>query len=194
MYAKSIAALAFALLAAALVACAAKPQNIRIDAPVAVSPADLGRGKTVWLRVSDARTQKTLGVIGDLEGQYAHVSVENDPSGMLYQNVAAGLRKLGFEVQPTPGPDDRTLSIEVRDLKYEALKKTLAFDTRAKVAIAAQAQRGSDRYDRLYEAGQNGTSPVLPSPKDNARTVNETVSMALAEMLSDPQLVTLLAN
>jgi uncharacterized lipoprotein YajG len=194
MYPRSIAALAFALLAAALAGCAAKPQNIRIDAPVAVSPTDLGRGKVVWLRVSDARPQKTLGVIGDLEGQYAHVSVEDDPSGVLYQNIAEGLRKLGFEVLPTPGPDERSLSVEVRELKYEAIKKSLTFDTRAKAAIAAQAQRGSDRYDRLYEAGQNGTGPVLPGPTETARTVNETVSMALAEMLSDRQLVTLLAN
>jgi uncharacterized lipoprotein YajG len=194
MYPRSVAALAFALLAAALAGCAAKPQNIRIDAPVAVSPSDLGRGKTVWLRVSDARPQKTLGVIGDLEGRYAHVSVEDDPSGVLYQNIADGLRKLGFEVQPTPGPDERTLRVEVRDLEYEAVKKTLTFDSRVKVAIAAHAQHGSDSYDRLYEAGQNGTAPLLPGPEENARAVNETVSMALADMLSDRQLVTLLAN
>jgi uncharacterized lipoprotein YajG len=194
MSTKWIATLAGALLAAALAGCVAQPQNIRIDAPVAVSPADVGQGKVVWLRVSDARRQKTLGVIGDLTGQYAHVSVEDDPSGALYQNIADGLRKLGFQVQPTPGPDDRMLSVEVRDIQYEALKKTLTVDTRVKVAIVAKAEHGSDRYDRQYEAGQNGASPVLPAAEDNARAVNETVSMVLADMLGDRELVTLLAN
>jgi uncharacterized lipoprotein YajG len=113
---------------------------------------------------------------------------------MLYQNIADGLRKLGFQVQPTPGPDDRTLRVEVRNIEYEAVKKTLTFDTRAKVAIAARAQHGSESYDRLFEAGQTGSGPMLPSAKDNARTVNETVSMALADMLSDRKLVALLAD
>lgn len=194
MVSKSISMLMCAVVAATLVGCAATPRNIRIDAPVAVSPADLGQNKVVWLQVADARTQKTLGVIGDLQGQYAHVSVEDDPSGVLYQNISDGLRKLGFVVQPTPGPEERTLRVEVRTIEYEALKKAVTFDMRAKVVIAAVAEQGTTRYERLYEAGQNSTGPILPGPKENARVVNQTVAMVLGDMLADRQLVSLLAN
>jgi uncharacterized lipoprotein YajG len=193
-YAKWIVIMSVGLIAVPFSGCAVKPQNIRLDPPVQVSPANLGQGKVVWLRVSDNRPRKTLGVIGDLEGQSAHVSIEDDPSTALYQNIAAGLRDLGFAVQPTPGPDGRALHVEVRDISYQSLKKTVTFDTEVKVALAAKAEHETERYDRLYEAGKTQTGPLLPSPDENARIVNRAVAMALEDMLNDPQLVGTLRN
>ena len=49
------------------------------------------------------------------------------------------MRKIGFVASPTPGPDDRKLVIEVRELKYQSLKQTLTFATEVSVSLVAMA-------------------------------------------------------
>jgi uncharacterized lipoprotein YajG len=174
--------------------CAPKAQNIKLDPPIQVAPASVGQGKVVWVQVADARPRKTLGIVGDLDGRYAHVSVEDDFSTRVYQRVSSALRDLGFVAQPTPGPEERSLRVEVRDIQYQSTKKTLTFDTELSVAVAALARNGNDQYDRIYNAGERSTSPIMPGPEDNARAVNRAVGVTLEEMLSDGRLLGMLGK
>jgi uncharacterized lipoprotein YajG len=174
--------------------CTTKPQNIRLDPPLQVARSTAGQGKTVWLQIKDARPRKTLGVVGDLEAKYAHVSIEDDPSSALYQRVAAGLIGMGFAVQPTPASDNRALSVELRELDYESLRKGLTFDTQAKVAIVAVGENPSERYERLYSAGETRSAGFPPSAADNSKAVNALVSTALQDMLADDKLIGVLAR
>lgn len=174
--------------------CTTKPQNIRLDPPVQVARSTVGQGKTVWLQVKDARPRKTLGVVGDLEAKYAHVSIEDDPSSALYQRLSAGLLAMGFAVQPTGTADQRALNVEVREIDYESLRKGLAYDTQAKVVVSAVGENEGERYERLYSAGETKSAAFLPSASDNSRTVNALVSTTLQDMLSDDKLIGVLAR
>ena len=179
---------------ALVLGCAPRAQNVKLDPPIQLAPTGVGQGKVVWVQVADARPRKTLGVVGDPGGRYAHVSVEDDFSTTMYQRVSSALRDLGFVAQPTPGPDDRSLRVEVRDIQYQSTKKTVTFDTELSVAVAALAQNGDEHYDRVYNAGEKSTSPLMPGPEDNARAVNRAVGVTLEEMLSDGQLLGLLGK
>jgi len=185
---------ALGLAVALSLGCTSKPQNIRLDPQVQAARSNAGQGKALWLQIKDARLRKTLGIVGDLEGKYAHVSIEDDFSSTLYQSVSAGLREMGFAVQPTPAADQRSLMVEVREIDYESLRKGLAYDTQAKVAVAAVAQNEGDRYERLYSAGETRSAAFLPSAQDNARAVNGLVSGTLRDMLSDEKLIAVLAQ
>ncbi len=187
-------ALTLALVALLLNGCATRPQNILLDPPVKVAPSSVGNGKIVWVRVKDTRLTKTLGVVGDLQGRYSHVSIDDDFSNTVYQRVSAALRDLGFKAQPTPGPDERELVIEVRDMKYQSVKQGLAFETETSVEIAALARTGRDRYERLYRAGERQTNALLPDEKARAETVNRTVAATLEDMLADSRLIALLVK
>jgi uncharacterized lipoprotein YajG len=182
------------LAAALALGCAVKPQNIRLDPKVDASPSNLGRGTKVWLEVKDVRPQKTLGVVGDLDGTYAHVSVEDDFSTQMYQNISGALRQMGFDVSPTPVSEARSLVVEVRDIEYQALKQGVNYDTETKVAIGALAKSTESTYERLYTAGAKKSSPIAPSAKDNDRIVNDTVAGALEEMLNDGRLTATLVQ
>jgi len=187
--------LALGLALALSLGCATtKPQNVRLDPPVQVARSSAGQGKTLSLQVKDTRPRKTLGIVGDLGSRYAHVSIEDDFSSTLYQNVSAGLREMGFTVQPTPAADQRALVIEVREIEYESLKKGLSYDTQAKVAVAALGQNKGESYERLYSAGETKSAPFPPSAEDNTRTVNALVSTALQDMLADDKLIATLAK
>jgi uncharacterized lipoprotein YajG len=174
--------------------CTVKPQNVRLEPQIKAAPSTVGQGKKVWLEVKDVRPKKTLGVVGDLNGRYAHVSVEDDFSTQMYQSVSGALRQMGFEVSPTPVADARSLVVEVRDIEYQALKQGLTYDTDTKVAIGALAKSAESTYERLYTAGARKSSPIHPSASDNDRIVNDTVSGALQEMLNDDRLTAALVQ
>lgn len=174
--------------------CSLRPQNIKLDPPVEVAPSNVGQGKMVWVQIRDARARKTLGNVGDPDGRFTQVSVDDDFSSTVYQRVSAAMRKIGFVAQPTPAPDERKLVIEVRELKYQSLKQTLTFATDVSVSIIAMATNGNEHYDRVYNAGEQKTSPLLPDEKERAQTVNKVVGMALDDMLNDSRLVGLLAQ
>jgi uncharacterized lipoprotein YajG len=186
--------LVLGLLILLLQGCSLRPQNIKLDPPVTVSPSSVGQGKVVWVQVNDARLRKTLGNVGNPDSKITQVSVEHDFSKTVYQRVAAALRDLGFVAQPTPGPDERSLIVEVRDLKYQSLKQTVTFATEASVSIAGMARNGVDHYDRVYNAGEQKTGPLMPDEKERAETVNRVVAAALEDMLNDPRLTGLLAQ
>jgi uncharacterized lipoprotein YajG len=174
--------------------CSLRPQNIKLDPPVDVAPSSVGQGKIVWVQVRDTRVRKTLGNVGDPDGKFTQVSVDDDFSLTVYQRLSAAMRKIGFVASPTPGPDDRKLVIEVRELKFQSLKQTLTFSTEVSVSLIAMATHGSDHYDRVYNAGEQKTSPLMPDERERAEAVNRVVGVALDDMLNDPKLVGLLAQ
>jgi uncharacterized lipoprotein YajG len=174
--------------------CAVKPQNIPLDPPVQVPQSQAGQGKVVQLVVRDARPRKTLGMVGDMEGKYAPVSIENDFSTTVYQRISAALQKQGFKVQPTPSDDDRKLEVEVREVEYQSLKEGLTYTTEGKAATAAVARNGDLRYERIYRAGETRTSPTVPGAEENARAVNSVVAMTLEDMLNDDRMTAVLVR
>ncbi len=174
--------------------CSMQSQNVRLDPPIQVSASDVGHGKVVWLQVRDARPRKTLGIVGDLEGRYAYVSVEDDFRTPVYQRVSEALRKMGFTVQPTPGAEERSLTVEVRDIKYQSAKKGIGYETEVSVAVAAMALNRDQHYDRVYSAGETKSTALMPSAEETDRAVNDAVATAVQELLADGQLVAFLVK
>lgn len=170
------------------------PQNIRLDPPVKVEASQVGQGTAVQVVVTDLRTRKTLGIVGDLEGRYATVSVEDDFSILVYQRVAAALRDKGFVALPTPSDDARLLEVEVRDLEYKSAKDGVTYKTEVKALVAGRANNAGATYERVYEAGESRTGPLPPSAADNAAAVNAVVAVAIQDMLNDDRLIAMLAR
>ena len=63
----------------------------------------------------------------------------------------------------------------MRELKYQSLKQTLTFATEVSVSLVAMATNGNEHYDRVYNAGEQKTGPLLPDEKERAETVNKVV-------------------
>jgi hypothetical protein len=112
----------------------------------------------------------------------------------VYRQAADALEKLGFEVRPASGATPSVLRIELAQLKYQSLKRPFTFDTEAKVALAAVAENGPNRYERTFETEEASTSGAPPTRSEVSSTINDQVSSALDDVLSDPQLIGLLAK
>ena len=93
-----------------------------------------------------------------------------------------------------PWPNQLGRKVDVTELSYESVKKPMTFDTVAKVSLAATARTEAQTYERAYNVKQEKAGGSPPSNEDDTRIVNSLVSMALEDMLTDKQLLALLAK
>jgi len=186
--------LALLAIAALTQGCNVEPHNVRLAPSVKVQPSELGQNKVVGLEVVDSRADKKLGVVGDPKGKFVYLTLANETPPTIYKQVADGLEKLGFTVQPATGSEERSLKVDVTELSYESIKKPMTFDTVAKVSLAATARTEAQTYERAYNVKQERAAGAPPSAEDDAKALNSLVSMALEDMLTDKQLLALLAK
>lgn len=179
---------------AAIHGCALKPQNLRIDPPVKVNESAVGNGRIIGLGISDARTDKKLGEIGDPNTTMVDVSVEEDPSAAVYARLQEALAKLGFSVVPYSDAMERTLQVEIRNLELKSVKTAFTFETELRAAVGARVANGPEYYDRQFNVRTRRDGAAPPFEKDSTALVNTAVSQALEDMLSDEQLLDLLAK
>ena len=174
--------------------CSLKPQYLRIDPEVKVKEAQVGNGTTIGLRISDDRSEKKLGEVGDPDRKMVDVSVEEDPSAAIYQRVRQALTKMGFSVEPYSNSMNRTLDIKIRKLELQSVKKPLTFDTELRAEVAAHAVNSNEYYDRQFNVRTRKDGAAPPFEKDSTLLVNTAVSQALEDLLADEELLSLLAR
>lgn len=182
------------VVAAAVQGCSLKPQNLRIDPPVKVNESAVGNGRIIGLGVSDVRTHKKLGEVGDPNTRMVDVSVEEDPSQAVYERLQAALTKLGFSVVPYSEAMANALQVEIRSLDLKSVKTAFTFETELRAEVRARAANGPDYYDRQFNVRTRKDGAAPPFEKDSTLLVNTAVSQALEDMLADEQLLELLAR
>lgn len=178
----------------AIQGCSLKPQNLRIDPPVKVTESAVGNGRIIGLGISDTRTDKKLGEVGDPNTKMVDVSVEADPSEAVYARLQEAFAKLGFSVVPYSDAMELTLRVEIRSLELKSVKTAFTFETELRAEVGARAANGPDFYDRQFNVRTRKDGAAPPFEKDSAILVNTAVSQALEDMLSDEQLLELLAK
>lgn len=174
--------------------CSLKPQYLRIDPEVKVKEAQIGDGKTVGLRVSDSRSDKKLGEVGDPDRKMVEVRVEEDPGPAIYERVKQALIRLGFSVEPFNETMDRTLDVQIRNLELQSVKKPLTFDTELRAEVAAHAVNSNEYYDRQFNVRTRKDGAAPPFEKDSTQLVNTAVSQALEDLFADEELLAILAR
>ena len=179
---------------AAIQGCALNPQVLIIDPTVKVNESAVGNSRIIGLGVTDARTDKKLGEIGDPNNKMVDVSVEEDPSAAVYERLQEALTKLGFSVVPYSDAMERTLRVEIRNLELKSVKTPLTFETELRAAVGARADNGAQYYDRQFDVRTRKDGAAPPFEKDSTLLVNTAVSQALEDMLADEQLLELLAK
>jgi uncharacterized lipoprotein YajG len=174
--------------------CSLKTQNLRIDPEVKVKEEQTGAGKTVGLRISDARPNRKLGEVGDPDRKMVDVRVDDDPSPAIYERVKQALMRQGFSVEPYSEAIDRKLDINIRKLELQSVKQPLTFNTELRTEVAAHASNPTGYYDRQFNVRTRKEGAAPPYEKDSTMLVNTALSQALEDLLADEQLIATLAQ
>lgn len=191
---KVLVVLAAAFLVLFVQACSLKPQYLRADPEVRVKDENVGDGKIIGLRVQDARPDKKLGEVGDPDRKMVDVRMDEDPSPAVYGRVKQALTRLGYQVQPFSESMDRTLDIQISKLELQSVKQPLTFNTELRAEVAAHAVNSRSYYDRQFNVRTRKEGAAPPFEKDSTRLVNTALSQALEDLLSDENLLALLAK
>jgi uncharacterized lipoprotein YajG len=174
--------------------CSLKTQYLRIDPDVKVKATQIGNGKEIGLRISDARSDMKLGEVGDPDRKMVDVRVDQDPSPAIYERVKQALTGQGFSVKPYSEAMDCTLDIKILKLELQSVKKPLTFDTELRAEVAAHAVNANDYYDRQFNVRTRKDGAAPPFEKESTQLVNTAVSQALEDLLADEEMLAMLAR
>jgi uncharacterized lipoprotein YajG len=174
--------------------CTLQNQNLRIDPVIKVAKSDIGAGKIVGLGVTDVRTNKKLGEVGDPDREMFDVVVEEDPSPAIYDRVKGGLEALGFTVVPTSEAMRRTLNVELRSLELSSVKTPFTFETELRASIGSRATNDTAFHERQFNVRTRKDGAAPPFERDSTALVNTAISQALEDMFADEELLNLLAQ
>ncbi len=179
---------------ALLQGCAPKAQTVHLAPHAEEHQSSAGQGKVVGLAVTDVRPEKKVGMVGDPNAKLVAISAEDESTAGIYNATTEALRHLGFTVRQASAETDPSLRIELRELSYQSLKTPFTFETKGKVTLTALAQNGTALYQRTYKANKSSSSGTPPTPRETEKAINELVSMALEDLVSDEQLVEVLTK
>jgi uncharacterized lipoprotein YajG len=174
--------------------CTLKPQYLHLDPVIDVTSEPVVSETFIGLSVSDARTTKKLGEVGDPNKGMLDVTLDEDFTGLLYARISEALKKRGFSVVPDSGAMTRSLAVRVNSLVLNSVKRPLDFETELNAEVSAAAYNDNEKYDRAYYVSTYKTTAGPPFENKSNELVNDAVSKALTDMLNDDKLFELLAR
>lgn len=169
--------------------CSLRPENIRVDPTIDLPQSLVGSAKTIGVAVSDARAAKKLGEVGDPNREMYAISVNSDPSPVIYLRVSTALAKLGYKVVPYTEGMEPSLKIDVATLTLDSDKRAFDFLTTLHAEVAAHTRNRGESLDEKYTASQTMNTAGPAYTADTTRLVNAAVSRALQDILADQKLL-----
>ena len=170
--------------------CALSPQVIEVnpdirlaDTPAVTTPVKLK------LNVIDTRSSPVIGQRGGVYKDTSDISTSENMTGNLHRQISAALMQLGYEVAGKGEPSDADLTVRISNMKYTASSDKLLNKIEIKVAIHALITKNGKEFNGDYSATRKKDYVKLPSIEENAKIVNEALTVVLQSMLQDRDLV-----
>ena len=181
-------------LAFALGGCAFTPQAVLIAPKINVPQSQVGNARELLLNVVDERPKKTLGTVG-ASGVGADLSVEGDLVTSVERALMEGLTKLSFKPSAMRGTLKSELRVEIKNLDYLITHRFWSGALRVDAGLKAICVRDGIRsYEKLYHGEFVESVQVVQSSAANAQYINNALSAAANDLLSDQELITCLAQ
>ncbi len=167
-----------------LTACAQGTQNLRLNPePPATGPL-LGGGQSIGLQVVDARTDRDLGMLENLDGSVVRLMAAQDIAYAVQLAAAEALR--GYDFAPTLWDRDNTPRIEIR---IEALNHQVTagvpYTLETTIALAGTGWSGSSSFTGRARATLSNQRALPPSADTNAEAIEAAITRALGQLLDE---------
>ena len=183
----AVVALALVLL---LAGCSAlPPQSVTLAPQVKAPGGNVGKGRTVALKVVDARGDKVVGYRNTDGARTAPITVEGDLTRSVGEAVEHSLASLGFKPAPFKDGAPLGMTVTIRELSYSAQSATVTRKISAKCVLSARVTNGPGTWEGSFPVAQEKEVVTTPDENANARFVNDVLSESLSMLLSDPEMV-----
>lgn len=180
-----------------LTGCSFIPESVNLNPHMTAAPAsNIGEGKPVAVQVIDARPDSSLGGRPSGFGPAANISLSNNITQVVQQNVEEGLRDYGFAaVDYTGNPNvSRILILRITGLQYDQRLGLFDSDLLVTSTIEATANNKGRVYDQVYRSSGKTVAVVTPTSGQDSANINHVFSDTLNQILSDQNLMQFLAR
>ena len=170
--------------------CAFIPQEVKINPQVAIEERNIGRGKKVFLKVTDERTQDALGRRGTVYGGAAEINTSQDIVGVFVEKISEGLKKKGFNPEPAAEDSQAQLKVEIRAIDYSTEFGIWTGGNLTKTALKVVVQDKSKIfYEKTYRGENEIRTAFVASQETNAKIINNAVADVLNKMFADEMML-----
>lgn len=165
------------------------PQSVSLAPHVKVPTGNVGKGKTVALKVVDGRGDKIVGYRDTDGARTAPIKVEGDLTKSVGEAAERTLSELGFKPVPFKDGAPLSMTITIRELSYSAQSATVTRKVAVKCVVSARVVNGPGTWEGSFPVSQEKEVVSTPDENANARFVNDVLSESLSMLLSDPEMV-----
>jgi uncharacterized lipoprotein YajG len=180
---------------ALMAACAYQTQTATIKPEVQVYQSAVGKGRAVYVAVSDERDSADLGHRGTaVYSKMAAISNTQDLAEVFRQAVFDALKAQGFEPTSSDKSVSRQLKVEIRSLDYSTSTGffTGGVDTKAAIKVIVTTSDGS--LDHLYRSANEERVMFSPTADHNSELINKVVNDVLTQLFQDQSMIGKLAK
>ena len=180
--------LALIFLVITLASCAYGPQFISLNPDIVITNREEAPSTSISLKVTDSRSDKTLGVNGDDNAQFA-ISLKGDVKAILNAKIVAAFEKRRIRTVNEDSSSTKLL-IDLQRLTLNSIKSPrFGYVTTLDVEIVASILNGNKKYSKRYTVGTEKKLGRVSSSHESAQMVNEAMSQALSSIVNDDALL-----
>ena len=173
--------------------CAWTAQQVNLRPTLAVNRVDLGQGRPVHVEVDDERPANALGTKVPVGG--GQITPVQAPAEIISNALIDGLGQLGFQPLRDRSNGPPTLKGELRAIDYKVAQGFwaggLSVDVAMKAICIVESQH---KYEKLYRGHHEESIQVVQSQSANESYINDALSQAINQVLSDRDLLQCLAT
>ena len=173
--------------------CAWTEQHVNLKPTVTIGGGNVGQGGQVGIEVEDERPSNSLGTKMPAGG--GQITPVQEPADVVRAALVDGLGRLGFKPLGERSKVPVTLKAELRAIDYKIAQGFWAGGLTVDVAIKGicviEAQQ---RYEKLYRGHHEESVQVAQSQGENEEYINDALSQAINQILSDRDLLLCLAT
>ena len=157
-----------------------------------VDTADL-RGRTVYLKVSDTRSNKSLGVVEDAKGEELVLESSKPAEDVVRSVFESTLRGYGMTVVDSISSSDNQMFVSLKDLEYEYPARAYANTSESNAVLRISLAGDRTAHENIIQTWSRYEAKDL-SAGGVKTALNDVLSRAVQNALTEKKMITVLAG
>lgn len=174
--------------------CAFVSESVPLQPQITVPATHIGDGKTVAVKVIDARPDDTIGGRASGYGPAAKIKLASNITDTVRTAVYEGMRRNGFQPISYDENVQRKLIVRIIALQYKQRTGLFVGTITISSTLEASADNKGKTYEKIYRTENEHNIVVTPTSGSDEKNINEALSSSLNKLLGDEQLMRFLAK
>lgn len=173
-----------------MVACADKPQSVKLIPDVPVIESSQGKGKLIRVKVVDRRPNNVIGYRSSSSiSNGGEITLSQSLEKLVLYESIKGLIKKGFNPLVCKPDESPVLTIDIQEFRYYTTTSFWTGAVHTQATLKAKSVINNRHYENTYTVGNEKKNVVISTAAQNEQIINEMLNDILKKLLDDNQLI-----